>query len=68
MTVATEWVRNHPGFTYRNEWRTTVPGVMSVIDVYSKKGDVYVTDIATVNPALDQVNLTFVTYLNFFII
>ena len=36
---------------------------MSVIDVYSQKGDVHVTDIATVNPALDQVNLSFVIHI-----
>lgn len=49
--VANDWLNKNPGWEYRGEWRTTQPGVMSQIDVYTKVGDLTVEDISYVHTA-----------------
>ena len=43
--VAQDWLSKNPGYVWKGEYRTTVPGVMSVLDVYSKTMDVSVEDV-----------------------
>lgn len=34
-----DWISKNSGYVWRGGWRTTVPGVMSVIEVYKAKQD-----------------------------
>lgn len=34
IQVANDWIAKNPGYVWRGDWRSTVPGVMSVIDVF----------------------------------